>query len=114
MAGHFGVVGEEPVISAEQRARDLLEQCGVEDAQSFTAGDVVALANFIAHANRRDRVWEGRIRHVRAMCMSSMEFDAGKAGGGLTDRAWLAEGVLAILDGAIDDQIVEESEAGRE
>jgi hypothetical protein len=24
--------------SAEQQARDLLEQCGVEDAQSFTAG----------------------------------------------------------------------------
>lgn len=37
--------------SAEQQARDLLEQCGVEDAQSFTAGDVVALANFIADTN---------------------------------------------------------------
>lgn len=39
-------------ISAEQQARDLMEQCGVEDAQSFTAGDVIALANFIAETNR--------------------------------------------------------------
>lgn len=38
--------------SAEQQARDLLEQCGVEDAQSFTAGDVVALANLIADVER--------------------------------------------------------------
>jgi hypothetical protein len=34
--------------SAEQQARDLLERCGVEDAQSFSAGDVVELANLIA------------------------------------------------------------------
>jgi hypothetical protein len=34
--------------TAEQQARDLLERCGVEDAQSFTAGDVMELANLIA------------------------------------------------------------------
>jgi hypothetical protein len=39
-------------VSAEQQARDLLEACGVEDAQSFTAGDVVALANYIAENGR--------------------------------------------------------------
>lgn len=38
-------------MSAEQEARDLLEACGVEDAQSFTAGDVVALANYISEHN---------------------------------------------------------------
>jgi hypothetical protein len=32
----------------EQKARDLLERMGIEDAQSFTAGDVVELANLIA------------------------------------------------------------------
>lgn len=37
-------------MTAEQRARDLLERCGVEDAQSFTAGDVVELANLLAEA----------------------------------------------------------------
>lgn len=36
--------------SAEQQARDLLERLGVEDAQSFSAGDVVELANLIADA----------------------------------------------------------------
>lgn len=34
--------------TAEQRARDLLEACGVEDAQTCSAGDVVALANYVA------------------------------------------------------------------
>jgi hypothetical protein len=34
--------------SAEQEARNLLERMGVEDAQSFTAGDVVELANILA------------------------------------------------------------------
>jgi hypothetical protein len=40
--------------SAEQQARDLLEEYGLEDAQSMTAGDVVELANAISHA----RGWE--------------------------------------------------------
>jgi len=34
--------------SPEQKARDLLERMGYEDAQSLTAGDVVELANLIA------------------------------------------------------------------
>lgn len=42
--GRLDEMGEK---SAEQEARDLLERCGVEDAQSFTAGDVVELANLI-------------------------------------------------------------------
>jgi hypothetical protein len=37
--------------SAEQQARDLLEQYGVKDAQSMTAGDLVELANLINDAN---------------------------------------------------------------
>lgn len=46
--------------SVEQQARDLLEQCGVEDAQSFSAGDVVALANFINEHH-------GLIHRIRAL-----------------------------------------------
>jgi hypothetical protein len=34
--------------SPEQKARDLLERMGYEDAQSLTAADVVELANLIA------------------------------------------------------------------
>lgn len=36
--------------SAEQQARDLLERYGVSDAQSWSAGDLVELANLIADA----------------------------------------------------------------
>lgn len=35
-------------MTAEQKARDMLERMGVEDAQSFSAGDLVELANLIA------------------------------------------------------------------
>ena len=34
--------------SAEQEARDMLERMGIEDAQSFSSGDVVELSNLIA------------------------------------------------------------------
>jgi uncharacterized protein (DUF1800 family) len=34
--------------SAEQQARDMLERMGIGEAQSFTSGDVVELANLIA------------------------------------------------------------------
>lgn len=36
-----------PDRTAEAKARELLEACGVDNAQSFSAGDVVALANYI-------------------------------------------------------------------
>lgn len=36
--------------TAEQQARDMLERMGVPEAQSYTAGDLVELANLIAHA----------------------------------------------------------------
>lgn len=53
-------------LTAEQKARDLMEACGVENAQSFSAGDVVALANYIADygpeedrgANGAATVWD--------------------------------------------------------
>jgi hypothetical protein len=51
------------MISAEQEARDMLERLDVEDAQSFTAGDVVELANLIAEASRLRAVVE-RVRHL--------------------------------------------------
>ena len=35
-------------MSAEQKARDMLERIGVKRAQEFTAGDLVELANLIA------------------------------------------------------------------
>ena len=34
-------------MAAEQKARDMLERMGVEGAQSFSAGDLVELANLI-------------------------------------------------------------------
>ena len=35
-------------MTAEQKARDMLERMGVPGAQSMTAGDLVELANLIA------------------------------------------------------------------
>ena len=36
------------MTTAEQKARDMLERMGVENAQEFSAGDLVELANLIA------------------------------------------------------------------
>lgn len=43
-------------LTAEQMARDLLEEYGLEDAQALSAGDVVELANYISDA----RAYRGR------------------------------------------------------
>jgi hypothetical protein len=45
----------------------------------------------------------GRIDHVRDICTTAIARD------GLTDRAWLAQSVLNILDGKIDVQIIAEN-----
>jgi hypothetical protein len=39
-------------VSAEQQARDMLERLDVEDAQSYSSGDLVELANLIAEVDR--------------------------------------------------------------
>ncbi len=46
--------------TAEQQARDLLERMGVEDAQQFSSGDLVELANLIACRNDPQLVQCGR------------------------------------------------------
>ena len=53
-----------------------------------------------------DSLTAARIKHVRQQCESSIEFDqfAVKLPN-LTDRAWLAQSVLNILDGKIDHQL---------
>lgn len=49
--------------TAEQQARDMLERMGVDDAQSFTAGDLVELANMIAHAEELEK-WKTEGEHL--------------------------------------------------
>jgi hypothetical protein len=39
-------------MTAEQKARDLLEQSGVEDAQSWSSGELVFIANLIAEVEQ--------------------------------------------------------------
>lgn len=50
----------------------------------------------------RDPMLDRRIGHVRAICNNALERD-----GRNTDRAWLAQSVINILDGLIDAEIVE-------
>jgi hypothetical protein len=48
----FLEIKETKVRTAEQRARDMLERMGVENAQSMSAGDVVELANLISERDQ--------------------------------------------------------------
>ncbi len=47
-----------------------------------------------------------RVDAVRDFCEAQIAHDAGKAGDGLTDRAWAAQSVLNILNGTTDDQLM--------
>lgn len=47
--------------TAEQEARDMLARMGIEDAQAFTAGEVVEIANLVTAARglqKRLAQWE--------------------------------------------------------
>lgn len=41
----------------EQEARDILESLGVENAQNYTSGDLVELANHIANSRAYLKSW---------------------------------------------------------
>lgn len=56
----------------------------------------------------------GRIAHIREMCQNAIVGDSNVYPHNplaLTDRAWLAQSVLNILDGNIDAQIIAENKA---
>lgn len=46
--------------TAEQQARDMLERMGIENAQLFTSGDLVELANLIDQNNE----WKSIVRRI--------------------------------------------------
>lgn len=48
-------------MTAEQKARDMLERIGVENAQSFSAGELVELANLIAKSDRQVAMIENKL-----------------------------------------------------
>lgn len=49
-----------------------------------------------------------RMESIRTFCESNMVHDAGKADGGLTNRAWACQCILNILNGLIDEQLLED------
>lgn len=71
----------------EQEARDLLEECGVEDAQQFTAGDLVSIANkldeFYALQDRIAEL-EAREKQLRALAEFGHACLPNQENGGLT------------------------------
>lgn len=50
----------------------------------------------------------GRINHVQDICRTFVRLDSNTNHRGLTHRAWLAQSVLNILAGNIDEQIIHE------
>lgn len=57
--------------TAEQQARDMLERMGIENAQSFTSGDLVELANLIAQNDQWKfivkQIIEGDVKYLREL-----------------------------------------------
>jgi hypothetical protein len=58
MRHHGRILMTHDGVTIEDDARDLLDRIGVEDAQRFTAGDLVELANIIADVRALRRALE--------------------------------------------------------
>ena len=69
------------------------------------------MAQAAIHVLGADALTAARIKMVRVQCESSIAFDQYpglKYPALRTDRAWLAQSILNILDGKIDDQLGDE------
>lgn len=72
--------------SAEQEARDLLDRLGIEDAQSYSSGDLVELANLIADNAR----YRHQLAAIRDRCV------------GFTPDPSVVDEILAIIGATFD------------
>lgn len=74
----------EQEMTAEQKARDMLERMGVPDAQSYTAGDIVELANLISMVQQLE-TWKAEGERLLCGDRFSSSFSLGQW---WADRPW--------------------------
>lgn len=86
------------MTTLEQLARDLLERMGIENAQSFTAGDVVELANLIAERNAAGRM-AGELLTAAKLALGEAQAYADEVDG--VERHQAAVAALAPIRDAI-------------
>lgn len=68
-------------MTAEQQARDMLERMGIENAQSFTAGELVELADIIAERNAMAKILRDARQYVeRARIEAEAKHDNPESG----------------------------------
>jgi hypothetical protein len=78
----------------EQKARDMLERMGVDDAQTISAGSVVELANLIAEAEQLREMqasyeeWLRSGEHLVGLMSNSISWTAFNFGAWWADRPW--------------------------
>jgi len=65
-------------MTAEQKARNMLKRLGVKDAQSFSAGDLVELANLIADHDRAKKQIKAASRLLERAMDSIPDFTDGR------------------------------------
>ncbi len=52
------------MITPEQKARDILERIGIDDAQGYSSGDIVELANLISEHDRMFRILKFAVQNT--------------------------------------------------
>lgn len=62
-------------------------------------------AEVVYERTRQAQLLAARIAHIRDICTKAIELDSPRETDGWTDRHWLAQSVLNILDGKIDDEL---------
>lgn len=69
--------GLDATLTVEQQARNLLERLDVPDAQTYSTGEVIELANLIAEVSRLRRALgeaEGREQAIREQLRWALQF----------------------------------------
>lgn len=85
-------------VSAEQQARDLLDEMEVEGAQNYSSGELVELANLIAERNHLDREMTRLHKRIRALCESAPTISDPWAYDWKGDRVVRVDDILAALN----------------
>jgi hypothetical protein len=102
--------GQQPMTTAEQRARDLLTRLEHPRAQDLTAGDVVELANLIAYARSLQEAMHAIYQAMRDdekgewWTLRKWLNDRGIYNGDIGDHRLIEEVCRHVLGGAMSDE----------
>lgn len=108
-------IAADTAVPAEQRARDLLESLGVKDAQTYTTGDLVKIAQVIAERDLFARMitavafGDPGSQELWPVGPETLQYDAAGNHSGASGPWFFLKGRGATFIEAIQDHLKKES-----